>query len=270
MLLFLLFLFWNLTCKVLSPQVRSYLDQSIAMPKRILVDLLAEVTYPTEFPFSAEHFKRQDETSDSEFYSSPRLVFHIDDAARASLEVYYSDYLPRDAYAHLDLCSSWVSHLPPEYSPERVVGIGLNHDELSNNERLTEFVVHDLNKEPRMSFLKDGEFDVVTNVVSVDYLIHPLLVFSEMLRVLKPGGIAVMSFSNRRYPSKVIDIWHHTNDYEHILIVAAYFKFSGFVEVKAMDITSPNGHDPMYVVVGTKPNETSVCKGDGDECSANG
>ena len=38
--------------------------------------------------------------------------------------------------------------------------------------------------------------------MSVDYLTRPLEVFAEMRRVLKPGGLAVMSFSNRCFPTK--------------------------------------------------------------------
>ena len=43
---------------------------------------------------------------------------------------------------------------------------------------------------------------MVTNAVSVDYLNNPLEVFKEMNRVLKPGGRAIMSFSNRCFPTK--------------------------------------------------------------------
>ncbi len=49
---------------------------------------------------------------------------------------------------------------------------------------------------------EDNSFDVVTNAVSVDYLTRPLEVFREMHRVLKPGGQAIMSFSNRCFPTK--------------------------------------------------------------------
>ncbi len=43
---------------------------------------------------------------------------------------------------------------------------------------------------------------VITNTVSVDYLSKPVEVFKEMHRVLKPGGKAIMSFSNRCFPTK--------------------------------------------------------------------
>ena len=38
--------------------------------------------------------------------------------------------------------------------------------------------------------------------MSVDYLSKPVEVFREMHRVLKPGGKAIMSFSNRCFPTK--------------------------------------------------------------------
>lgn len=234
-----------------SSGLREYLSQAKRMPKVLFKDLLVNIVYPAEFPLTKEHFQRWDENPDKDFYFFPRLVHHIDEHARSALTKYYSEFLPRNARAHLDLCSSWVSHLPEEYTPERVIGLGLNKKELQENEKLTERVVWDLNHNPRLSFLGDSEIDVITNVVSVDYLTRPVELFEEMLRVLKPNGVAVMSFSNRRFPTKVINIWNSTNDYEHILIVASYFKFSGFEKITAMDI-SPTHGDPIYVVVGYK------------------
>ena len=43
---------------------------------------------------------------------------------------------------------------------------------------------------------------MITNAVSVDYLAKPIEMFKEMHRVLKPGGQAIMSFSNRCFPTK--------------------------------------------------------------------
>ena len=54
--------------------------------------------------------------------------------------------------------SSWVSHLPPEATYRRVVGLGMNEAELRANARLDAYVVQDLNREPRLPFA-DGEFD---------------------------------------------------------------------------------------------------------------
>lgn len=45
--------------------------------------------------------------------------------------------------------------------------------------QLTSHDVHDLNKQPQLPY-EDEAFDVVTNVVSVDYLARPLELFQEM------------------------------------------------------------------------------------------
>jgi ubiquinone/menaquinone biosynthesis C-methylase UbiE len=77
----------------------------------------------------------------------------------------------------------------------------MNEKELAANSQASEYVVHDLNLEPALPF-PDDSFDIVTNAVSVDYLNKPLEVFQEIHRVLKPGGVAYMSFSNRCFPTK--------------------------------------------------------------------
>ena len=65
----------------------------------------------------------------------------------------------------LDLCSSWVSHLP-DRPLGRVSGLGMNARELEANQRLTEFVQADLNAEPKLPFAA-ASFDACLNVVSV-------------------------------------------------------------------------------------------------------
>jgi SAM-dependent methyltransferase len=60
-------------------------------------------------------------------------------------------------------------------------------------------------------------FDFVTNVASVGYLTHPREVFSEMHRVLKPGGVAIIGFSNRCFESKATRLWLGKMDEETAL-----------------------------------------------------
>ena len=93
----------------------------------------------------------------------------------------------------------------------RVAGLGMNQEELVRNKQLTEFAVRDLNLDPTLPYA-DNSFDFITNCVSVDYLTRPLEVFKEIHRCLKPGGVAIMSFSNRCFPTKAIAIWTQTGD----------------------------------------------------------
>ena len=54
------------------------------------------------------------------------------------------------------------------------------------NMRLTEYRLHDLNRDPALPF-PEPDLDVVLNTVSVDYLTNPLPIFEEVNRMLKPG-----------------------------------------------------------------------------------
>lgn len=71
----------------------------------------------------------------------------------------------------LDLCSSWISHLPEEMKFERVIGFGMNEFELSKNPRLTESRVSDLNVDPSLTGIESNSLDAVLITVSVDYLV---------------------------------------------------------------------------------------------------
>ncbi|CDF35557.1 Putative Ubiquinone/menaquinone biosynthesis methyltransferase-like protein [Chondrus crispus] len=217
-------------------------------------DVLRSPKWPLTWPFSPQDFGRLDESDDGYFYAQPRIgVLHIDNGAIRSLKKFYAKNLPPKANI-LDLCSSWVSHLPEDYEPQGLTILGMSPAELDANPRATRRVTQDLNKEPKLPF-DDNEFDVITNVVSVDYLSRPLEVFQEMNRVLKPGGKAIMSFSNRCFPTKAIDIWCRTADIEHVFIVGCYFHYAGgFDSPQAHDL-SPGLFgmgDPMFVVEASK------------------
>lgn len=50
----------------------------------------------------------------------------------------------------------------------------MSEPELQRNPVLTDYTVRDLNKDPKLPY-EDNTFDVITNVVSVDYLNRPLV-----------------------------------------------------------------------------------------------
>uniref|UniRef100_A0A5B7BEB3 Methyltransferase type 11 domain-containing protein n=1 Tax=Davidia involucrata TaxID=16924 RepID=A0A5B7BEB3_DAVIN len=227
-----------------------------ARQKGEIEKVLKNVEWPEQFPFKEEDFQRFDESPDSFFYEAPRFVTHIDDPAIAALTKYYSEVFPPSntpGIALLDICSSWVSHFPAGYKQDRIVGMGMNEEELKRNPVLTDYVVQDLNINPKVPF-EDNSFDVITNVVSVDYLTKPLDVFKEMRRILKPGGLAIMSFSNRCFWTKAISIWTSTGDADHAMIVGSYFHYAGgFEPPEAVDISpNPGRSDPMYIVYSRK------------------
>ena len=212
-------------------------------------DILKEPQFPEKWPYKPDDFRRQDETVDGNFYAMPRFVTHIDDAAIGALTKYYKSVF-FDGASVLDICSSWVSHFPKD-GPKlgRTAGVGMNEEELRKNPQLAEYVAKDLNQDPTLPY-PDNTFDFCTIVVSVDYLTRPLEVFSEMSRVLKPGGMAIISQSNRCFPSKAWKLWMNTNDAQHIFIVGSFFHYAGtFEKPESLDISpNPGRSDPMYII----------------------
>ena len=158
---------------------------------------LDTMKWPDKFPFDQSDLTPDWAGNDQLFYIMPKFVQHAGDECRQSLTKFYDSVLPMDGDV-LDLCASFTSHFPKTWSGRRCVALGLNPLELAANPSKTEWRVQDLNKEPRLPF-DDESFDVITNSLSVDYLTSPLEVFAEMHRVLRPGGVACMAFTNRWY-----------------------------------------------------------------------
>jgi SAM-dependent methyltransferase len=201
-------------------------------------------------PLPKEPFRRYDEAPDEEFYRTPRLVTHIDDRAIAAVTQLYREYFPPGGEI-LDLMSSWVSHLPPEVTYRRVIGLGMNEVELRSNERLDSYVVQNLNEEPVLPF-GDAEFDGAGICVSIDYLTQPVEVLREVGRVLRVGGPTIISFSNRCFPSKAVAVWHQLDDRGRMKLVERYLQEAGnFQNIRSLD-RSPRRlfSDPLYAVIG--------------------
>ncbi|CAL5016326.1 unnamed protein product [Urochloa decumbens] len=190
-----------------------------------------------------------DPRPDRDFYAFPRLVTHVDDAFIASLTDLYRERL-RPGWDVLDLMSSWVSHLPPEVTFRRVVGHGLNAQELARNPRLDTFFVKDLNREQELA-LEAGSFDAVLCTVSVQYLQYPEKVFAEIFRVLKPGGVCIVSFSNRMFYEKAIGAWREGTAYSRVQLVTQYFQcVEGFTQPEVVrKLPSAAGSSPLDAVM---------------------
>jgi SAM-dependent methyltransferase len=208
----------------------------------------------------ADSFSRRDEQEDAVFYEKPRLVAHLDSRALATVERVIGGLVIEESPNILDLMASFDSHVPESVQTASLVGLGLNSEELERNTALDEYVIHDLNKDPTLPF-EDGRFDVVLNTVSVDYLVHPIEVFKEVGRVLRPGGLHLVLFSNRMFPTKVVKIWERSSEAERIWLVEDFFQAAGCFEKPR--VFSSQGHarpeddpyaeqgipsDPVFVV----------------------
>lgn len=199
-----------------------------------------------------------DDSDDQLFYSYPRFVTHVDEGFIQQLTDLYRQRIPANARI-LDMMSSWVSHLPTDRDFAHVEGHGLNAEELARNPQLNHYFVQNLNINPQLPCL-DQEFDAVINCVSVQYLQYPEAVCSEIHRILKPGGIAIISFSNRMFFQKAIQVWRDGSEAFRVELVKSYFRsVPGFStpEVICSKSTTPNflqwlgvpGGDPFYAVI---------------------
>ncbi len=207
-------------------------------------------------------FTRMDENKDELFYSMPRIIQHIDNTASQKIAELYAEIF--DVNNHelhiLDLMSSHMSHLPE--TKNKVTGLGMNQEELKANPLLADFIIQDLNENAVLPY-DENSFDYVMCNLSIEYLTKPLDVMKEVARVLKRGGLFVVTFSDRWFPPKAITLWTQIHPFERVQLVTEYFLKSGeFNNLNTYSIrglprpsddkyqTSPYS-DPVFAVWGT-------------------
>ncbi|MBA59190.1 MAG: methyltransferase type 11 [Gammaproteobacteria bacterium] len=198
-------------------------------------------------------FTRQDNQADEIFYEEPRFVTHIDRETINEITSFYEESLPENCIV-LDLMSSWVSHLPPKKKLKKVVGLGMNLEELSANQQLDEYLVHNLNSVPDIP-LETSSFDIATIVVSIQYLTRPYEVFRSIFQLLKPGGQCLVMMSHRLFPTKAIYAFQVLSAKERIDLVTDYLEKTGFRNTEFID-RSPKQGDPLWIVRGHKKKST--------------
>jgi SAM-dependent methyltransferase len=213
--------------------------------------------------FQLDGFGRQDEAGDHLFYAQARFIHHLDAACRDEISRLHGRFLA-PGLRILDLMGSWVSHLPENPGDLHVAGLGMNRDELSANPRLTERVVKDLNERPDLPW-GDACFDLVLCSASIEYLLRPREVMAEVLRVLKPGGACVVTFSDRWFPGKAIRVWSELHPFERLGMVSSLFLGAGFEAVGTETLrgvkrpeddkyAAQRGYsDPLFSAWGRKP-----------------
>jgi SAM-dependent methyltransferase/FKBP-type peptidyl-prolyl cis-trans isomerase 2 len=199
----------------------------------------------TDF-IASDAFSREDESPDDFFYKNPRMVYHIDASARGVVRELYSKII-KPGMRVLDLMASWESHIDEATSLKELTGLGLNQHELEANKRLTSFHLLDLNHSGALPFERDS-FDAVICTSSVEYLTDPVGVFHEVSRILTPGGIFILTFSNRWFPPKVVKIWKEIHEFERVGLVSEYFLRNGsFEDIETFSMRGlPRPSDDKY------------------------
>jgi SAM-dependent methyltransferase len=216
----------------------------------------------TDFGEHGNGMARLDERQDGVFYQQPRLVQHLDTRALTVVSGLYGRLLPEQADV-LDLMASHDSHLEG-CSPRSLHIVGMNAEELNANQAATLRHVLDLNQAQTLP-LQDACLDAVVCTASVEYLVHPRAVFAEVLRVLRPGGVFAITFSNRWFPTKAIQLWSELQEFERVGLVTQWLQQTGFENLHTFSsrgwprpVDDPHCgetavSDPVYAVWGLKP-----------------
>jgi SAM-dependent methyltransferase len=136
----------------------------------------------------------------------------------------------------LDLMSGRDSQLPPEIEYARVMGLGLNLEELASNPRLDGFIVQNLNLEPQLPFDSD-EFDGAAVCDVIRLLAKPVQVLREVGRVLRPGSPLAITFFREGTQAREVTRY----------LEAA----GGWQGIKVLDRTAYDGGDRLLAVSAT-------------------
>jgi len=186
-------------------------------------------------------------TDDTAFYAKPRLVDHLDTTALG----YWRDFTGRfvqDGMTVLDLMASHDSHLPPQVRPASLTGLGMNATELEENSALTTRLVHDLNANPTLP-CATASFDRVLCALSIEYVERPEAVLREVARVLKPGGICMISFSERWFPPKAVLPWPPLSSFVRQAWVLRHLQRAGFQNLHSASLRGyPRPPDDKYIL----------------------
>lgn len=93
---------------------------------------------------------------------------------------------------------------------------------------------------------------MVINTVSVDYMTKPMQVFKEVGRILRPGGLFLVIFSNRMFPEKAVRVWREAGEEERVLLVEDFFREAGVFEKPSVFLSKgkPRPKDDKYAPMG--------------------
>ena len=202
--------------------------------------------------------KKLDESNDEEFYFDPKFVYHLDANFRQNLSDLYE--IEIDNYSTvLDLMSSWDSYLPQEKKYKKVIGHGLNKQELEKNKIFDTYWLQNFNLNQEIP-LENESVDYCLMVAAWQYLQYPENLTREIFRILSNQGKFIISFSNRAFWHKAPNIWTSSTEEERIKYVRKVLISNGFNEPRiikkfnepALNIFNFFSKDPFYCLIATK------------------
>ena len=174
--------------------------------------------------------KKLDESNDEEFYSDPKFVYHLDANFRQYLSNVYKTEIA-DYSTVLDLMSSWDSYLPKEKKYKKVIGHGLNKQELEKNKIFDSYWIQNFNLNQEIT-LDNESVDYCLMVAAWQYLQYPENLTREIARILSSKGKFIIAFSNRAFWHKAPNIWTTSNEEDRIKYVRKVLISNGLMSQK--------------------------------------
>ena len=201
--------------------------------------------------------QKPDETDDTEFYSTPKFVYHLDSNFRNTLSALYKKEIKNNS-SILDIMSSWDSYLPKNIKYKKVIGHGLNKEELDKNEALNNYWVQNFNTNQKIP-LENETIDYCLMVAAWQYLQFPEKIAEEIARILNKNGKFIISFSNRAFWHKAPNIWTYSSENERIIYVRNILVANGFSEPNVIKKFTQEksllpflNNDPFYCLISEK------------------
>ncbi|MBO6974196.1 MAG: methyltransferase domain-containing protein [Prochlorococcus marinus CUG1435] len=199
--------------------------------------------------------KKIDENNDEEFYSEPKFVYHLDLNFRQYLSFVYENEIG-DNSTVLDLMSSWDSYLPKGKKYKKVIGHGLNKQELEKNKIFDFYWIQNFNFNQHIP-LENESIDYCLMVAAWQYLQYPENLTKEIARILSSQGKIIIAFSNRAFWHKAPNIWTSSSEEERLKYVRKVLISNGFNEPKIikkfnepqLNIFNFFKKDPFYCLI---------------------
>ena len=182
----------------------------------------------------------------------------------------------------LEIGAAENSYLPEKLKLARHVGVGLNKELMETNSALTETLVVDLGvvqddigvKSEELNIGLGGEdtFDAILIANTIEFLTKPREVMKTCWRLLKPGGVAIVSFVGQEdlketFGDAQTKMWRGYNDDQHMWMAGSFFQFSageGWEGLKGFDISpdtlgkDANADNPLSNLLNMDNNSTKT------------
>ena len=202
---------------------------------------------------------RIDDHDDSLLYQQANLEDTFDQASGAQLAQLYGRYISQGDRV-LDMMCGAQSYLPNNMKLN-TTGIGLNEAELKANKQLSSYVIQNVNAQTTLPF-SENSFDNIIFTAAVEYLIDPHESFRELVRITRPGGRIMVTFTDHWVAKKSIRLWSELYPFERLGLISDYFMKAGGTDrlhtETIQGLLRPEGDrhaahklyaDPVYAVI---------------------